>query len=38
MHLETTRFVSLEIDASTILKLNQPIIGRPAFLRFILPA
>ncbi len=36
MHIETTRFGSLEIDDSTILTFTQPIIGFQEFRRFVL--
>ena len=36
MHLETTRFGSLEIDDSAILTFTQPIIGFQEFRRFVL--
>ena len=36
MHLETTRFGTLEIDESAILTFTQPIIGFQAYRRFVL--
>ncbi len=36
MHLETTRFGSIEIDDSTILTFTQPIIGFQEYRRFVL--
>ncbi len=36
MHLETTRFGSIEIDDSAILTFTQPIIGFQEFRRFVL--
>ena len=36
MHLETTRFGSLEVDDSAVLTFTQPIIGFQEFRRFVL--
>ncbi len=36
MHLDTTRFGSLEIDENSVLTFTQPIIGFQAFRRFVL--